>query len=139
MNSVRKFAQLQSEDRRLLVEAGLVLLWIRLGLRILPWRVAVAAAGNLRFLRRRQLAPSRAAWAIRSAGRIVPGATCLTQALALQYLLNRAGHASRLSLGVAKGADGFEAHAWVEHEGEPLLDEPEELARYSRLLTMECL
>ena len=139
MNSVRKLARLNSEDRRLLLEAGLILIRIRLSLLILPWRRAVAAARTLPMRAPRRVAPSHAAWAIRNASRMVPGATCLTRALALQHLLNRAGHATRLSLGVSNGACGFEAHAWVEHDGEPLLDAPEELARYARLLTMDRL
>ena len=139
MSPVRKLLRLAPEDRRLLIESGLILIWIRLGLWILPWRRAVAAAGNLRIFGSRQVEPLRAAWAIRNASRMIPGATCLTQALALQCLLNRAGHTSRLSLGVANGDGAFEAHAWVEHDGEPLLEKPEELARYSRLLTMDRL
>ena len=139
MNSVRKLARLESEDRWLLLEAGLILIWIRLSLWMLPWRRAVAAAANLPMPTPRRVAPLHAAWAIRNASRLVPGATCLTRALALQYLLNRVGHAARLSLGVTNGAHGFVAHAWVEYEGEPLLDEPEELENYARLLTMDRL
>jgi hypothetical protein len=46
--------------------------------------------------------------------RLVPGASCLTQALALQYLLARAGHASELFVGVRQDAIGrFQAHAWL--------------------------
>ena len=44
----------------------------------------------------------------------VPGASCLTQALALQYLLARAGHACELRVGVRRDDAGrFLAHAWV--------------------------
>lgn len=46
--------------------------------------------------------------------RIVPGASCLTQALALQWLLARAGHASTVTIGVRQDdAGAFRAHAWV--------------------------
>lgn len=46
--------------------------------------------------------------------RLVPGASCLTQALALQWLLARAGHRCDLQIGVRRGGDGrFAAHAWV--------------------------
>lgn len=48
----------------------------------------------------------------------VPGASCLTQALALQWLLARAGHGSDLNVGVARDADGtFRAHAWLTCNG----------------------
>jgi hypothetical protein len=44
----------------------------------------------------------------------VPGASCLTQAMALQYLLARAGHASELFVGVRQDEAGaFQAHAWL--------------------------
>jgi hypothetical protein len=44
----------------------------------------------------------------------VPRASCLTQALALKYILGRAGHACNLQIGVRKADDGtFLAHAWV--------------------------
>lgn len=52
----------------------------------------------------------------------VPGATCLTQALALQYVLGRAGHASRLKIGVRRDESGaFRAHAWVVCENRVVL------------------
>ncbi len=57
----------------------------------------------------RQLARS-----IERLARFVPRASCLTQALALQWLLARAGHASELFVGVRQdGAGRFAAHAWL--------------------------
>lgn len=54
--------------------------------------------------------------------RAVPGATCLTQALALRYLLARAGHGSDLHVGVRRDAAGrFAAHAWVSVNGRVVL------------------
>ena len=76
-------------------------------------------------------------WAVRTARRMVPLATCLTQALALHHLLARAGYESSIHIGVAKTAGrGFEAHAWVEHAGVTLLSSPSEVAHYSRLLAL---
>jgi transglutaminase superfamily protein len=57
-------------------------------------------------------------WAVRRVSRAVPGATCLTQALAAQVLLSRRGYASRLRIGVAHApGDGLRAHAWLESDG----------------------
>jgi hypothetical protein len=57
-------------------------------------------------------------WAIGVVSRWVPQATCLTQALAAQVLLARAGHKATVHIGVAKDVSGkFEAHAWVEAYG----------------------
>ncbi|TIR45534.1 MAG: lasso peptide biosynthesis B2 protein, partial [Mesorhizobium sp.] len=44
----------------------------------------------------------RVAWGVAAAARYVPGASCLTQALAGQYLLARQGKASTISIGIAR-------------------------------------
>ena len=67
--------------------------------------------------------------------RVVPGATCLTQALALNQLLSNNGHASTVLIGVRKDDDRFAAHAWVEWRGGPLLSSPAQVTQYSRFLT----
>ncbi|PBB86520.1 lasso peptide biosynthesis B2 protein [Mesorhizobium sp. WSM3876] len=56
----------------------------------------------------------RVAWGVAAAARIVPGASCLTQALAGQYLLARQGSASNIRIGIERdtGAE-FRAHAWL--------------------------
>ena len=59
----------------------------------------------------------RIGWAVRSAARFVPGATCLPQALAAEAILRRRGHPADLRLGVTRGDHGVEAHAWVESYG----------------------
>lgn len=56
------------------------------------------------------------AWSVRNAARLVPGATCLTQASAAQLLLARRGYPStvRLSVPARPAADGGLApHAWL--------------------------
>ena len=56
----------------------------------------------------------RVAWGVAAAARLVPGATCLTQALAGQYLLARQGNASKISIGIEKGSGSeLKAHAWL--------------------------
>ena len=48
----------------------------------------------------------------------VPKATCLTQAIATLILLNLKNYPATLRIGVARNNEGrFEAHAWVESEG----------------------
>jgi hypothetical protein len=47
--------------------------------------------------------------------------TCLKRSLVLIGLLARRGVDSQLVIGVKSGSS-FEAHAWVEHGGRPLLD-----------------
>jgi hypothetical protein len=135
----RRFLRLSWSDQRLLVRIVLLLTAIRVGLWLLPFSVL-----------RRQLhtglpfgafppaliaaRAERVARLVAASSRVVPGATCLTQSLAVQFLLKRAGHASVIRIGVARNdACGFEAHAWVDCHGHVLLDHPADVARYTVL------
>jgi Transglutaminase-like superfamily len=95
---------------------------VRLSLLFLPFQLWGRAAGWL--LRRRPSAISSHAalqdvvWAVSRVSRAIPGATCLTQALAAQLLLSRRGLPSRLRIGVARGSGpALRAHAWLESDG----------------------
>jgi hypothetical protein len=46
--------------------------------------------------------------------------TCLEESLALWYFLNDQGILSQLRIGVRKTDGKFEAHAWVEYQGQTL-------------------
>jgi len=68
----------------------------------------------------------RIVWAVSGASSYIPEATCLTQALAVQILLNRQGILADLRLGVGRNGDGqFKAHAWVEKDGRVLIGDYE--------------
>jgi hypothetical protein len=108
---MRRLPSLVAADWLLLIQAGIVVATARAALSTVGLRrartivrVAARAAGVA--------SPSRAAWAVRAVSRRITGATCLTQALALQAMLARAGHPCHVQIGVAK-AESFEAHAWV--------------------------
>lgn len=78
--------------------------------------------------------PARLSWAVGAAARRVPSASCLTQALALEALLDEAGFEADVRIGVARRPDGsFEAHAWVEHAGRVLIGDQPGLDRFSVL------
>ncbi|UCI07728.1 lasso peptide biosynthesis B2 protein [Mesorhizobium sp. B1-1-8] len=56
----------------------------------------------------------RVAWGVAAAARFVPGASCLTQALAGQYLLARQGNASKIRIGIERHTGPeLKAHAWL--------------------------
>ena len=55
--------------------------------------------------------------AVRRAGRYIPRATCLTQALAACRILSSMECPARLEIGVLPGEGSLEAHAWVECGG----------------------
>lgn len=129
MTWLRKLVALPPADRRLLLEAAVLLPLVRLGLRTLPfgrlWRVTnrlarTPSAG-------RALPAERIAWAVSAAGRRMPGGRhCLAQAVTAYILLGRSGHTARVRLGLSRdGPRGFEAHAWVERESTVLLGGPD--------------
>src|SRR5467141_1529215 len=100
MKKIVKGLQLSSADRGLLLGSALLLIAIRLGLWLLPFRILLRllpAASQRR--EEEQLSIARAAWSVRVMSRYVPAASCLTQALAMLVLLNRFGHSSELRIG----------------------------------------
>jgi transglutaminase superfamily protein len=63
----------------------------------------------------------RLGWVVVRILRFLPGDTrCLRRSLVLTQLLERRGISARLVIG-ARGGPDFLAHAWVEHEGQPVL------------------
>jgi hypothetical protein len=69
---------------------------------------------------------------VERAARLVPRATCLVQALAGVWLIARTGAPVALQVGVAFGARGLEAHAWLE-SGERVILGGDEAARFAPL------
>ena len=112
---------------------------IRVALWLLPVPAVRRLAARMARRSRRAVAPLDAplvesrAEAIRIASRVVPHATCLSQALALQVMLGRSGTPSQLRLGVARdGGGAFTAHAWLECGGRVVIGGGD-LERYARL------
>ena len=59
---------------------------------------------------------------------VFPRPNCLHRSLVLNRVLSAQGTASEIRYGVRRRDGRFEAHAWVEHNGEPLT-EPGDLHR----------
>jgi hypothetical protein len=60
--------------------------------------------------------------AVRVIAKFVPTASCLTQATAAHCLLHRYGYSSIILIGVRKDDHkGFQAHAWLMHQGQCVL------------------
>ncbi len=118
----------------LLLRVMTLLAAVRLALWCLPfdWVRRRAPIVRVRSARLASVPVSRLSWAVRVAGRACPGASCLTQALAMQRLLARAGHRSELRLGVALDSGcGLQSHAWVVQDGRVVLGEGADLHRYA--------
>jgi hypothetical protein len=111
-------------DRDLLFRAAVLVSGIRLGLWVLSFNTLRRILGKFQTARQDSkdlglVQANRIIWAVITASRYIPKATCLTQALAGQVLLARYGYASTVHLGVQNDAgDSFRAHAWLEREAQ---------------------
>ena len=121
---LEKVRGLTPESRRLLLEAGVAVPLVRVGLWILNFRRLEALLTNLNERLPTTLSADpwtveRVAWAVKACSAYVPAASCLTQALAAQMLLTRRGYPTRLHLGfIKKDHHPLEGHAWLECEGQ---------------------
>jgi hypothetical protein len=131
---LRRFGELSCGEQLLLLRALFVVAVARVALWVCPLatarRVAATTARG-----RKTHAVEQLAWAITVASRYVPGATCLTKALAIHALLTYSGHPARVEIGVAKDS-GFEAHAWVVCAGKVVLGAAE-AERYRPIVAWE--
>lgn len=111
-----------------MLKTFLLVALVRSGLTLLPFRLLRKSASRLMLTGRvapeEGISPERIARMVAAASRVVPHATCLTQALAAQILLVRRGHDAMLRIGVARDHSGaFTAHAWIEQEGRVIVGE----------------
>jgi hypothetical protein len=128
----KRFRDLAPADRSMAIDALLLLLLVRVGLRVLP------------FTRVRRLLERRAgsgdgpvrsiAWAVNAVSRRVPRTTCLAEALVMYTLLRRHGHSPALRIGVRRAdSSPLQAHAWVECDGDVVIGAVDSLADHAVL------
>jgi len=123
LSLLRRFRALGGRERFALVPATAGLIVARLALRALPLRKVLQWI-ELPAEERSEAAPidpqtERLVRAVeRAAHGLFPHAPCLTQAVVVQRLLRKRGHASDLRIGVRKVQGNLlEAHAWIEYRG----------------------
>ena len=131
---LRTFARLSWGERVLLARAAGVAWMVRLGLWLLPFRLLQEQVRSVRTRGRSRYAVNRLVWAVETACRYVPRATCLTRAIALQVLLRQQGYDSVVRIGIAKEHGRFESHAWLESEGSILIGGQESAERYAEMV-----
>jgi len=133
----RRFAALSRDNRRLIVEAVVLLTVMWIGLRFLPFSVLRRRAEGIRPAEHEHtLSADRIGWAVTAATRRLVGATCLVNALAAVAMLRRHGYTPELRLGVrdcGRVTRPLDAHAWVECEGQVVAGKIANLADYSAL------
>ena len=122
LQSLRAVLRLPAIQRRLYLRALATVVVIRMALTLLPSRLIIRGVARLSSdrpgARTKGLDPRMIAQAVERVSLRVPGATCLTQALAAHMMLHTHGHRSSLCLGVARTEQGdFRAHAWLESQG----------------------
>jgi hypothetical protein len=143
MEQTHKFRRLPVQSRHLRLKSLLLLGLVRLGLWLLPFRTLRRILARLRPAHAaahegHQASIRHIVWAVTVASRYVPAATCLTQALTTQVLLRRYGYAADLRIGVARSEAGeFQAHAWVECQGEVVIGGVQAPSRYTPLPTLD--
>jgi hypothetical protein len=126
MSVWRTFGALAASERAVLLRALATVITVRAALWLLPSPTIVRSVSRLAAgpepRRARDVPLDRLVWAIQAAARRVPGASCLTQAIAGLLLLRRHGYAARFCVGVARGAAGdVRAHAWLERDGKVVI------------------
>lgn len=128
MRTLVKFCGRPSVDRRLLLSAAVLHLFVAIGLRTMPFAWVrraldrLAAAGSPA-LRADDL-DVRVVWAVSTAAARLPGANCLTEALVARCLLARHRYDATLCFGVSRTRPAdrpFDAHAWLERGGSSLI------------------
>lgn len=135
-----KFLALKGSDKVLLFACVPVVAATRLGLTLLSYNRLkrwLPDGDGARLASDEEV--RRLAWSVRNAARVVPGATCLTQALAAQFLLARSGRRSQIQIGVAQDSGGqVVAHAWLISNGHVVIGGSQgELQRYKFLAELD--
>lgn len=137
MVNISRTGQLLRKNFRFLLEAFFWVVVVRLGLTCSSY--SVLRTQFARTVDQPSVSEvndaARLAWAVHHAARLVPAATCLTQALACQIILSRRSISSTLHIGAIRSpSTKFSAHAWLTQGGKVLLGGTQQsLEAYSRL------
>jgi len=131
-----KLASIQAlawRDRWLLLQAGLLVCVLGQWLRVIGFRRTYSLLRRLAPQSDRAVStdPETASGRVLQVARVVAMASrhtptpnsCLHRSLALWWLLRRRRFDSHLHFGARRQQAGFEAHAWVEHNGVVVFDD----------------
>jgi hypothetical protein len=138
MRLLRQLRALSATDRRLLFEVVLTVCVIRIGLLAFSFQRLNGILNNDHSHTCSKDDPAlfarKVSRFVRKVSAYIPGATCLTQALATTKLLRKFGYPASVRIGVAKTPqDQLQAHAWVELEKEIVIGVVPDLTRYTVL------
>ena len=142
MQSWRRFWSLPAADRLIVLEAGALIVFIRIVLKIAPFLVtrrALRAYARIARVRRSPAGEAyvdRIRWGVPAAARHLPfRSTCLLESLTAEAMLMRRGVPCVLRLGVRRPEShrALDAHAWVEWSGGVVAGAVEGLEDYAVL------
>ncbi|NEO14256.1 MAG: lasso peptide biosynthesis B2 protein [Moorea sp. SIO4G2] len=144
MKQLRKFLSLTHTERQLFIKAFVLLALVRLGMWLLPFKtlqrlLAIISQGNAVGLRRYSPTTDQIVEAVNRSSCYLPGnPKCLARALTTQTLMSQCRYSAELRIGVAKGEQGqFEAHAWVESQGQIVIGDLTDLSRFTPMSSLQ--
>lgn len=138
MKSFRQFCTLSRCDRTLLITTFLLLSFVRLGLLLLPlqrlWKILLRLSKKA-YPSTHSPTIDQLTWAVNLSTRYMPGgAKCLARSFTTQVLMSLYHYTPELRIGFAVGEKGqLEAHAWVEHQGQVVMGQLDNLSRFTLL------
>ena len=119
------------------VRALAVIIAVRIGLtflgfkrleRLMPRMASKASQGS----------PWQISWSVKRMATFVPWASCLTQAISLQYLLGVHGEPSIMCVGVIPDGRGkFTAHAWLLWDDQVIIGGNKNLSEFQLIARLE--
>jgi hypothetical protein len=135
---IRTWNHLSFEKKKVFLTAAACLLSIKFGLSLLPFPAFrriyrwLSTSGTSREVSTHEI--NQTVWAVDTAANVLPlELLCLPRALATKYLL-RGATSLTLEIGVeVNPAKAFEAHAWVEQNGNIIIGSWPETMTYQRL------
>jgi hypothetical protein len=129
------FMALKSADKRLILKTFFLNYYMRLILWTFPFQKVHKIACKMGIKHKKDhIEISRLMWAVNATSHYVFKSTCLTKAITSQILLDQYGYVSILRIGVINESE-FEAHAWVECEGDVVMGKSEK--EYMLLMDIE--
>ena len=132
--------KLNRSGKKLFLQAYILMMLIRLGLLLLPFRRLqdlILKVKRFESIAAGDSQPSLGAIAqsVHRSARYSPGKVmCLAKALTTAVMMSIYGFPYKIKFGVAKGeSNNIEAHAWVESEGKVVVGYLPDLSRYTAM------
>lgn len=144
MKKLFKFLKFSQSDRKLFLQAYVLMMFVRLGMLLLSFKKLqslILKANLLRLLASAtpNLTAKDIAMAVNRSARFSPGEVkCLAKALTTAVLMEIYSLPYQTKIGVAKGENNnLQAHAWVESEEKIVMGYLADLSRYVAMSSVE--